>query len=117
MYGLRYTSTSGVLLFGYSNSYLARSEVERKSTSGYCFSMGSAMISWSSKKQGSITQSTAEAKYIVASTACKEAVWLRKLLSDLFEGKLDSTIIHYDYQSCIKLSENQCFMIDQNTLK
>ena len=67
------------------------------------------MISWSSRKQGSIAQSTAEAEYIVASDACKEAVWLRKLLFDLFEGKFDSTIIHCDNQSCIKLSENPVF--------
>ena len=67
------------------------------------------MISWSNRKQGSIAQSTAEAEYIVASDACKEAVWLRKLLSDVFNGKLDSTIIHCDNQSCIKLSENLVF--------
>ena len=65
-YGLRYTSSSGVLLSRYSDSNWAGSAVDRKSTSGYCFSMGSAMISWSSRKQGSIAQSTAEAKYIAA---------------------------------------------------
>ena len=108
-YGLRYTSSSGVLLSGYSDSDWAGSAVDRKSTSGYCFSMGSAMISWSSRKQGSIAQSTAEAEYIVASDACKEAVWLRKLLSDMFDGKLDSTIIHCENQSCNKLSENLVF--------
>ena len=106
-YGIRYTSSSGVLLSGYSD--WVGSAVDRKSTSGYCFSMGSTMISWSSWKQGSIAQSTAKAEYIAASDACKEAVWLRKLLSDLFEGKLDSTIIHCDNQSCIKLLENPVF--------
>ena len=53
-YGLRYTSSSGVLLFGYSDSDWVGSAVDQKSISGYCFSMGSAMISWSSRKQGSI---------------------------------------------------------------
>ena len=71
-YELKYTSSSGVLLSGYSDSDWVGSVVDRKSTSGYCFSMGSTMISWSSRKQGSIAQSTAEAKYIVASDACKE---------------------------------------------
>ena len=102
-YGFRYTSNSGVLLAGYADSNWVGSAVDRKSTSGYSFSMGPAMISWSNRKQGSIAQSTAEAEYIVASDACKEAVWLRKLLSDMFGGKLDSTIIHCDNQSCIKL--------------
>ena len=68
-YGLRYTSRSGVLLSGYAYSDRAGSAVDRKSTFGYCFSMGSAMISWFSRKQSSIAQSTTEAKYIVASDA------------------------------------------------
>jgi len=59
-YGLRYTSSGGVLLHGYVDSDWAGSSVDRKSTSGYCFSLGSAMISWSSKKQSSIAQSTTE---------------------------------------------------------
>ena len=67
------------------------------------------MISQSNRKQGSIAQSRVEAEYIATSDACKEAVWLRKLLSDLFGGKLDSTIIHCDNQSCIKLSKNPVF--------
>ena len=95
-YGLRYTSSSGVLLSGYSDSDWTGITVDRKSTSGYCFNMGSAMISWSNRKQGSISQSTAKAKYIAASDACKEAVWIRKLISDLFRGKLDSMIIYCD---------------------
>jgi hypothetical protein len=64
------------------------------------------MISWSSRKQGSIAQSTAEAEYTAASAASREAVWLRKLLSDL---ELEPTVIHCDNQSCIKLTENPVF--------
>ena len=38
-----------------------------------------------------------------------EAVWLWKLLSDIFDLQLDATCIHCDSQSCIKLSENPVF--------
>ena len=116
-YGLRYASSSGVMLVEYADLDWAGSAVDRKSTSGYCFSMGSTMISWSSRKQGSIAQSIAEAEYIAASDACKEAVWLRKLLSDLFDGKLDSRIINYDNQSYLSFQKIRFFMIDRNTLK
>jgi hypothetical protein len=68
-FGLRYTSSGGVMLHGYTDSDWIGSTVDRKSTFGYCFSLGSVMISWSSRKQGSIAQSTAEAEYIVASSA------------------------------------------------
>jgi hypothetical protein len=108
-YGLRYTSSGGVMLHGFTDSDWMGSVVDRKSTSGYCFSLGSAMISWSSRKQGSIAQSTAEAEYIAASAASREAVWLRKLLSDLFRTELEPTVIHCDNQSCIKLTENPVF--------
>ena len=87
-YGLRVTSSSG-----YTDSDWIGSTIDQKSTSGHCISMGSAMISWASKMRDSIAQSIAEAEYIAASDVCKEVVWLRKLLFDLFEGKLDSTII------------------------
>ena len=93
------------MLYGFTDSNWMGSKLDRESTFGYCFSLGSAMISWSSRKQASIAQSTAEAEYIVASVANSEAVWLRKLLSDLFNVELEPTVIHCDNQSCIKLSE------------
>jgi hypothetical protein len=61
------------------------------------------------QETGLIAQSTAEAEYIAASAASREAVWLRKLLSDLFSSELEPTVIHCDNQSCIKLTENPVF--------
>jgi hypothetical protein len=56
-----------------------------------------------------VALSTAEAEYIALSVVVREAVWLRKLLTYLFDHEMDSTIIHYDNQSCVKLSENPVF--------
>ena len=97
------------MLHGFTDSDWMGSVVDRKSTSGYCFSLDSAMTFWSSRKQGFVAQSTAEAEYIAASAARREAVWLRKLLSDLFRIELEPTVIHCDNQSCIKLTENPVF--------
>jgi len=108
-YGLRYTSSGGVLLHAYADSNWVGSSVDRKSTSGYCFSLDSAMISWSNKKQGSIAQSTVEAEYIAASNASREAVCMRKLMSRLFQERLETIVIHCDNQSCLKLTENPVF--------
>lgn len=71
--------------------------------------MGSTMISWSSWKQSTVVLSTAEAKYTAAYSTCREAVWLRKLLASLFGDVLETTIIHCDNQSCVKLLENPVF--------
>jgi hypothetical protein len=56
-----------------------------------------------------VALSTAEAEYIALCVAVRKAVWLRKLLADLFSHEMDSTVIHCDNQSCVKLSENPVF--------
>jgi hypothetical protein len=66
-------------------------------------------VSWFSRKQKSVALSSAKAKYMSASHASCEAIWLCKLLIGLFGQKLQPTIIHCDNQSCIKLLENPMF--------
>ena len=72
-------------LEGYVDSDWAGSAIDRKSTSGCCFIMGSGVISWFSRKQSCVALSTDEAEYVAACSASCEAVWLRKLLYDLFD--------------------------------
>jgi hypothetical protein len=108
-YGLSYDGDHNFTLSGYTDSDWAGSVSDRKSTSGCCFSLGSAMISWQSKKQSSIALSTAEAEYIVACSASCEAIWLRKLLTGLFDLEMEATTILCDNQSCIKMTENHVF--------
>ena len=50
-YGIKYESNKKINLEGYVDSDWAGSDIDRKSTSGCCFSMGSSMISWFSRKQ------------------------------------------------------------------
>jgi len=67
------------------------------------------MISWFSRKQSSVALSTVESEYIAACSASCEAIWLRKLMSGLFNLDLDTTVILCDNQSCIKMTENLVF--------
>jgi hypothetical protein len=108
-YGLRYASSVDLSLQGYADADWAGRAVDRKTTFGCCFTLGSAMVSWCNRKQSSVALSTAEAEYIALSVAVREAVWLRKVLTDLFDHEMDPTIIHCDNQSCVKLSENPVF--------
>jgi hypothetical protein len=62
------------------------------------------MILWLSGKQSSMALSTAEAKYIAASVASHEAVWLQKLLARLFDLDLVPTLIYCNNQSCVNIS-------------
>ena len=107
-HGLRYT-TRDVRLHAYTDVDCAGSVVDQKSTSGCCFSLGFASISWMRRKQKSVALSTAEAKYIAVSMASCEVVLLRKLFSELFGFALDTTVILCDNQSGIHLLENLVF--------
>jgi hypothetical protein len=75
-YGLRYVSDGKVTLQGLTKSNWVGSAVHKKSTSRCCFSFGSGMISWLSRKHTSVALSTTEAEYIAASVASREGVWL-----------------------------------------
>jgi hypothetical protein len=108
-YGLGYVLDGEVKLQGYTDSDWAESAVDRKSTSGCCFSLGSGTISWLRKTQTSMALNTIEAKYIVSSVASREAVWFRKLLAGLFELEMEPTLIYCNNQSCVNISENPVF--------
>jgi hypothetical protein len=108
-YGLCYTGDHDFRLYGYTDSDWAGSVSDRKSTSGCCFSLGSTMTSWQRRKQSSIALSTAEAEYIAACSASCESIWLRKLLTGLFDLEMEATVILCYNQSCIKMTENLVF--------
>ena len=77
---------------------------DRHAISGYSFLIDGGAISWSLKKQELITLSTAEAEYVAATHATKEALWLHKLLHELMPNELTlPTTIHCDNQAAIKL--------------
>ena len=73
------------------------------------------MVSWMSKKQDIIALSRVEVEYVTACEVSREVVWLRKLLSDLFEGLMNPAMILCDNTSWIGLSENPGFMERQST--
>ena len=73
-YGLRYVSDREISLQGYTDSDWTGSVTDRKSTYGCCISLGSAMISWFSRKQTSVALSTTKAEYVAACSASSEAV-------------------------------------------
>ena len=108
-YGLDYRQGDGVRLTGYTDFDWAGCASDRKSTLGCCFGLGSAVVSWLSRKQQSVALSLAEAEYMAASLASCEVIWLRKMLFGLFGQPLRPSMIYCDNQSCIKLTEIPLF--------
>ena len=112
-FGLYYDNSHEYRLYGYTDADWVGSISDRKSKLGGCYSLGSAMISWFSRKQSSVALSIAETEYIAACSASCEAIWLWKLMPGLFNLELDTTMILCDNQSCIKMT--QCSTIDRRT--
>jgi hypothetical protein len=98
-----------VQLAGYTNADWAGDAADRRYTSGYAFTLGSAAIAWSSKKQPTVALSSTEAEYRGAAVATCEAVWLKRLLKDLHEEVSDPTVIYSDNLSSIQLAKNPVF--------
>jgi hypothetical protein len=108
-FGIKYTDEFDVMLARYSDSDWARNLSDRKSTTGYAFRIGSGVVSWSSKKQTTVSLSTTEAEYkALCSTTC-EAVWMRRILEDMGEEQKAPTVINCDNQSSIKLANNPMY--------
>ena len=65
-----------------------------------------AVSSWLSQKQSTVALSTAEAEYIVLSSATQEAIWLRQLLVDLKVNVTTPLEILEDTQGTIAMAKN-----------
>jgi hypothetical protein len=82
-YGLFYEANMELQVHGYVDANWAGSISNRRSTSSFMFSFGSAVVTWSSKKQPTVALSSTEAEYRGAAMAVCEVAWFRKLLGDL----------------------------------
>ena len=84
-YQLKYDVNQNINLEGYVDSDWAGSSIDRKSISRCCFSMGSGVISWFSRNQSCVALSTTEAECVIACLSSCDAIFMRKLVSDLFD--------------------------------
>ena len=89
----------------FSDADWAGNTDDRKSTSGGCFYLGNNLVSWHSKKQNSISLSTAEAEYIAAGSCCAQLLWMKQMLKD-YEFDLDTLTVFCDNTSAINISKN-----------
>jgi hypothetical protein len=68
--------------------------------------LGDALVSWSSKRQPTVSRSSAEAEYRAVANAAGECIWLRQLLGEL-SCSVDKAIVAYcDNVSAVYMSAN-----------
>eukprot|EP00253_Pinus_taeda_P022312 PITA_22312 len=100
---------SDPILSGYTDSDWAGSIDDRKSASGYVFSLGSGAVTWTSKTQQAVSLSSTEAEYQGVVKASCEAVWLRRMLADMHASQTCPTSLFCDNQGVLKLAKNPVF--------
>ena len=71
-YGLFYSKESNLSHVGFSNFDWAGNADDRKSIISGCFYVRANLVAWMSKKQNSVSLSTAEAEYIAAGSYCSQ---------------------------------------------
>ncbi|XP_040374084.1 secreted RxLR effector protein 161-like [Rosa chinensis] len=107
--GIFYKKGGRTDLVAYIDSDFASDLDDRRSTSGFVFSLGFGAVSWSSKKQHVVTLSTTEAEYIAVAFCACQCVWLRRVLEKLGLKEKKSIVIQCDNNSTIQLSKNPVF--------
>jgi hypothetical protein len=106
--GLEFKS-KGTHLVGYSDADWAGDIDTRRSTTGYLFYLGGALVSWNSKLQATVALSSTEAEYLALTAAVKEALWIRTFLHDLGIIDIKETPIFSDNQGCLALAKNPVY--------
>ena len=80
---LTYRRSDSLEIRGYSDADFAGDKDDRKSTSGYVFTLAGGTISWKSSKQSLVASSMMYAEFIACYEATGQAVWLKKFIPDL----------------------------------
>uniref|UniRef100_A0A8R7PMA5 Copia protein n=1 Tax=Triticum urartu TaxID=4572 RepID=A0A8R7PMA5_TRIUA len=93
-------------LVAYSDADWAGCPDTHKSTSGYRVFLGGNLLSWSSKRQNTVSRSSAEAEYRAVANAVAETVWLRQLLGELHQSPSRATVVYCDNVNAVYMSSN-----------
>ena len=95
-HSLFYSAQSPLVFHAFSDTDWAGDPTDRRSTTGYCFLLGSSLISWRSKKQTFVACFSTEAEYRALTDTTSELLWLRWLLTDLGVSTSSATPLYCD---------------------
>ena len=99
-------STIPSALVAYSDADWAGCPDTRRSTSGYSIYLGNNLVSWSAKKQPTVSRSSCESEYRALAMTAAELLWLTHLLHDLKVPIPQQPLLLCDNKSAIFLSSN-----------
>jgi hypothetical protein len=104
--GLAIKASTNLELAAYSDVDWAGCPETQRSTSGFCIYLGDSLVSWSSKRQATVSHSSAEAEYWSVANTVAERCWLPQLVGELFCVIDKATIVFCGNVSAVCLSAN-----------
>lgn len=107
-YRLTLGDDKGVLV-GYSGSSWADDQLDRRSSQGHCFSLGTGVVSRKASRSPAVALSTCEAELYAVCAASQEAVWLSAILEQLGHPHQSPPILWCDNQSTVALTKDLIF--------
>lgn len=93
----------------YCDADWATCALSRRSLSAYILFVGDFPISWRTKKQDIVSHSSAESEYRSMSEACKELVWITRLLIELGFSIKKPVRLYCDNQVALHIARNPVF--------
>nr|GEZ78003.1 ribonuclease H-like domain-containing protein [Tanacetum cinerariifolium] len=104
--GLHLYAFATTSLVGYTDTDCACCPFTSRSTSGYCVFLGDNLLSWSAKRQHTISRSSAAAEYRSIANVVAETAWLHNLLRELHSLLFTATLVYCDKVSAVYMSAN-----------
>ncbi|MBW0563205.1 hypothetical protein O181_102920 [Austropuccinia psidii MF-1] len=105
--GLFYASSGDSGLCAYSDADWGNCKQTRCSITGFIVSFNNCLIIWKTRKQPTVSLSTAEAKYKALTDLSTKVLWLRQFVKELSLCKLDGpTVVFDDNQGCINTASS-----------
>jgi histone deacetylase 1/2 len=107
--GLRIRKSPSTDVSIYTDADWAGCVDDRRSTSGYAVYVGPNLVSWSSKKQPTVSRSSTEAEYKALANGAAEAIWVESLLKELGVSQQRAAILWCDNLGATYLTANPVF--------
>ena len=105
-FGLTFSRPASVKIVGYSDADWARCLDTRRSTYGYSIFLGGNLVSWSAKKQPTVSRSSCESEYRAMANTAAEIIWITHLLQELHALPAGRPTLLCDNQSALFLTQN-----------
>ncbi|KAL5578964.1 hypothetical protein UlMin_011406 [Ulmus minor] len=105
----QFPGASDVQLKVFSDADWASCPDTRCFVSGFCVFLGESLISWKSKKQMTVSRSSAEAEYRSMANATCEVTWFLSLLKEFGVNHTKPALLYCDNQAALHIAANPVF--------